>query len=380
MIRILKEIESGGYEEMAKNYMKKWIFPFLAAILLLQGCADTGATKTEAVTGNVVEATVEEHSEGETRSTILEEKLEKEAEKLAEEEASQEGETGVSFIDDVGRNVTVESHDRVVTLIGSFTDIWLLAGGEVVAAANDSFDSFDLDLGADVVNIGSHVEPDIEKIIAAKPDLVIASANTDADLKMEKLLTDSGITVAYFSVSNFNEYLNMLEICTDITGRKDLYARNGTDVQKQVDAARELVNQRNLEGKEAPRIVFLRASASGIKAKGSYGNVGGEMLAELGCINIADDDDSLLDDLSMEAIIAADPDFIFVTTQGKDADAVQQNIEETLLGNPAWNSLSAVKDGRYFLLEKELYNLKPNARWGEAYQKLADILYGGETD
>lgn len=365
---------------MTKNDVKKWGFPLLAAMLLLQGCADTGAAKTESVTGSVVEAASEEHSEGESRSTILEEKLEKEAKERAEEEALQEGETGVSFIDDIGRNVTVESHDRVVTLIGSFTDIWLLAGGEVVATANDSFDSFDLNLGADVVNIGSHVEPDIEKIIAAKPDLVIASANTDADLKMEKLLTDSGITVAYFSVSNFNEYLNMLEICTDITGRKDLYATNGTEVQKQVDTARELVNQRNLEGKEAPKIVFLRASASSIKAKGSYGNVGGEMLAELGCINIADDDDSLLDDLSMEAIIAADPDFIFVTTQGKDADAVQRNIEETLLGNPAWNSLSAVKNGRYFLLEKELYNLKPNARWGEAYQKLADILYGGETN
>lgn len=365
---------------MMKNHMKKWIVPLMAAILLLQGCADTGAAETGAVSGNPVETAVEEHSEAESRSTILEEKLGKEAERRAEEEASQEVETGVTFIDDIGRNVTVESHDRVVTMIGSFTDIWLLAGGEVVAAANDSFDSFDLNLGDDVVNIGSHVEPDIEKVIAAKPDLVIASANTDADLKMEKLLTDSGITVAYFSVSNFNEYLNMLEICTDITGRKDLFAKNGTEVQKQVDAARELVNQRNLEGKEAPKVVFLRASASSIKAKGSYGNVGGEMLAELGCINIADDDDSLLNDLSMEAIIAADPDFIFVTTQGKDAQAVQQNIEETLLDNPAWNSLSAVKNGRYYLLEKELYNLKPNARWGEAYQKLADILYSGETD
>ncbi len=81
-----------------------------------------------------------------------------------------------------------------------------------MGAANDSWDSFDLDLGADVINIGSHVEPDIEKIIAAEPDLVIASANTDADIKMEKLLADSGITVAYFSVSNFNEYLNMLEM------------------------------------------------------------------------------------------------------------------------------------------------------------------------
>ncbi|MDE7476946.1 MAG: ABC transporter substrate-binding protein, partial [Lachnospiraceae bacterium] len=171
---------------------------------------------------------------------------------------------------------------------------------------------------------------------------------------------------------------NMLEICTDITERKDLFAKNGTEVKKQVDAARARVNQRNLEGKKAPTVVFLRASASGIKAKGSYGNVGGEMLADLGCINIADDDNSLLDNLSMEAIIAANPDFIFVTTQGNDTDAVQQNIEETLLNNPAWNKLNAVKQGRYFILDKELYNLKPNARWGEAYQKLADILYGEE--
>ena len=359
---------------MKRNSMRGRMIPLLAAVLLLQGCAAADAgTDIRAAAG-----AVEGHSEEGARSTILDEKMEREAQEP--DGACQEPGGGVTFTDDIGRTVTVERHDRVVTMIGSFTDIWLLAGGEVVGAANDSWDSFDLDLGADVVNIGSHVEPDIEKIIAAEPDLVIASANTDADIKMEKLLADSGITVAYFSVSNFNEYLNMLEICTDITGRKDLYAQNGTAVQEQVEAARKRVNQRNLEGKEAPRIVFLRASASSVRAKGSYGNVGGEMLADLGCINIADDDDSLLDDLSMEAVIAADPDFIFVTTQGKDADAVRQNIEETLLDNPAWNALSAVKNGRYFLLEKELYNLKPNARWGEAYQKLADILYGAADD
>lgn len=353
--------------------MKKWIIPLLAVVLLLQGCTDQGANAKE-VTDTVV-AVVEEQSEGESRSTILEEKLEKEALKIADE-TTQSEKIGVTFTDDIGRTVTVERHDRVITLIGSFTDMWLLAGGEVVGAANDSWTSFDLYLGEDVINIGSHLEPDIEKIIAAKPDLVIASANTDADMDMEKILTNAGITVAYFSVSNFNEYMNMLSICTDITGRKDLFEKNGTEVQKLVEAARERVNQRNLEGKKAPRIVFLRASASSIKAKGSYGNVGGEMLAELGCINIADEDDSLLDDLSMEAVIAADPDFIFVTTQGKDAEAIQQNIVDTLLNNPAWNRLSAVKNGQYYVLEKELYNLKPNARWGEAYQKLADILYG----
>ena len=281
--------------------MKKWVIPLLAAILLLQGCTNQDADAKEVTDTVIVE---EEHSEGESRSTILEEKLEKEAMRLEEETAQPE------------------------------------------------------EIGEDVVNIGSHLEPDIEKIIAAKPDLVIASANTDADMDMEKILTNAGITVAYFSVSNFNEYMNMLSICTDITGRKDLFEKNGTEVQRLVEAARERVNQRNLEGKKAPRIVFFRASASSIKAKGSYGNVGGEMLCELGCINIADEDDSLLDDLSMEAVITADPDFIFVTTQGKDTKAVQQNIMDTLLSNPAWNRLSAVKNGQYYVLEKELYNLK----------------------
>lgn len=352
--------------------MKKWILPLLAAVLVLQGCADKEAQTSAAAES----AVTEEHSEGESRSTILEEKLEKEAQKREEAEALLTEDAGITFTDDIGRTVTVESHDRVITLIGSFTDIWLLAGGDVVGAANDSWTSFDLNLGEDVINVGSHLEPDIEKIIAAKPDFVIASANTGADMDIEKILDNAGITTAYFSVSNFNEYMNMLEICTDITGREDLYLQNGIEVKKQVDAARERVNQRNLEGKKAPKIVFLRASASSVKAKGSYGNVGGEMLAELGCINIADDDDSLLDDLSMEAIIAADPDFIFVTTQGKDAEAVQQNIENTLLNNPAWSKLTAVREGRYFVLDKELYNLKPNARWGEAYQKLAEILYG----
>lgn len=361
---------------MKKSFMKKFITTavvLFSTAAMLSGCEE----KTNVETVNAEESVEEENSQSESRSTILEEKLEKEAEERAVSETEPE-EAGITFMDDIGRTVTVESHDRVITMIGSFTDIWMLAGGEVVGAANDSWTSFDLDLGEEVVNIGSHLEPDIEKIIAAKPDLIIASANTDADMDMEKILTDAGITTAYFSVSNFSDYINMLEICTDITGRKDLLEKNGYDVKKQIDEVRERVNLRNLEGKQPPKVVFLRASASSVKAKGSYGSVGGEMLADLGCINIADDDDSLIDDLSMEAIIAADPDFIFVTTQGNDEQAVFQNIEETLLENPAWNKLTAVKEGRYVMLEKELYNLKPNARWGEAYQKLADILYGEE--
>lgn len=289
----------------------------------------------------------------------------------AEETTAGETATGepVVFVDDLGREVTVESHERVASLLGSFTDIWMLAGGEVVAAASDSWESLELDLSEDVVNLGSFLTPDVEQLIASQPDLVLASANTDGDLELEELLEQAGITVAYFAVSDFPDYLHMLDICTDITGRKDLYEQNGLTVQEQIEAVKERIDG------SSPTVLFLRASSGSVKAKGSEDTVCGEMLAQMGCINIADSENGLLEDLSMEAIITEDPEYIFVTTQGSDYEAAMKNVEELLISNPAWASLSAVQNGNYYVLEKRLFNLKPNARWGEAYEILADILY-----
>ncbi len=273
-----------------------------------------------------------------------------------------------TFTDDYGREVTVTSHSRVATLIGSFADIWVSAGGSLVASANDTWTNFDLGLSDSVVNIGSIQNPNTELLIASKPDFVIASCNTDSNIALMDTLENAGITVAYFDVSNFTQYLNMLDHCTMITGRRDLYKSNGEDIKAQIEEIKSTM------GDNHPRVLFIRTAASSVKAKGSTGTVCGEMLADLGCINIADSQKSMLDDLSLEAIVSADPDYIFVTTQGNDTEAAMRSIDNLLTKNPAWASLRAVKEGRYYVLDKKLYNLKPNARWGEAYKQLADIL------
>ena len=103
----------------------------------------------------------------------------------------------------------------------------------------------------------------------------------------------------------------------------------------------------------------------------------GEMLADLGCENIADSETGLLESLSLETIVAADPDYIFAVLQG-EMEGAQAMLEGTLLDNPAWEGLTAVKEGRFYLMDQQLYNLKPNVRWGEAYEGLADILYPKE--
>jgi len=277
----------------------------------------------------------------------------------------------VKFVDSLGRDISVSNPQRVVTLLGSFCDEWLLAGGNVVGTVSDTFTNYDYEFDEGVVDIGSHMEPDAEKIIALNPDFVIASSMLDAQVELLDTLEAAGITVAYFYVNSFDDYLNSLSVFTQITNRNDLYETYGIKVKQEIEEAKT-----QIDGSK-PTVLFVRAAASSVKVKGSEGTVGGEILFDLDTVNIADSE-SLLEDLSMEAIIAADPEYIFVTTQGSDTEAALANIEELMISNPAWESLSAVKNGNYYVIDKALYNSKPNARWGEAYQKLADILYPKE--
>lgn len=98
------------------------------------------------------------------------------------------------------------------------------------------------------------------------------------------------------------------------------------------------------------------------------------MLRDLGCVNIADSEHTLLENLNIEYILKEDPDYIFAVQSGDDTEGTQKALEELMGSGTAWSGLTAVKEGRVYLMDKRLYNLKPNARWGEAYEGLERIL------
>lgn len=281
----------------------------------------------------------------------------------------------VSFTDALGREVSVsKKSERVAALIGSFADIWTLAGGTLCAAAEDAWQDFSLELGG-AVNIGGAHSPSLELLVGSEPELVLASASTASNVDMCDSLESMGITVAYFDVDNFEDYLNMLKICTDITGRADLYEQNGTALLSQIDSIRRAYADADIPA-EQRKILLLRASASSVKAKGSEGTVLGEMLADMGCINIADSDVGLLDRLSVEAVIAQEPYHILAVTMGSDAQKAKAALENMIKESSAWSSLSAVREGRVHVMDKQLFNLKPNGRWAQAYEVLYETLIG----
>lgn len=330
----------------------KWrIFSLLlVCILLLSGCTATPeasdtAAQSENGTAAPTEATAESTSQVQP----------------------------VTFVDDLGRTVTAERPQRVAALLGSFAQIWMLAGGEVVATADDAWEDLHLELPADAVNLGGTEDLNLELLLAAQPDFILASPNRKQNVEWQDTLEKAGIPTAYFDVSGFEDYLRVLKICTELTGREDLYAQNGQAVQEQV-ASVLAEREKYLQTEPAPTVLTLVASAASVRVKNSKGNVLSEMLDAMGCVNIADSDAMLLEDLSIEHILLQDPDYIFIVQRGDNEAGMRECVRETLTDDPLWSELTAVKEDRVYFMDKNLFNLKPNQRWGEAYMQLAEIL------
>ena len=131
---------------------------------------------------------------------------------------------------------------------------WQAGKDTLVAAADDTWTQFELGPPETVVNLGGVKEPSAEARPGAQPDFVIGSAKTAADVDLLPTLEQAGIPTAYFEVSTFEDYLAMLEVCTRVTGRPELYEQYGEQVRAQVDAA-----VARAEGKEGPSVLYLRA-------------------------------------------------------------------------------------------------------------------------
>lgn len=351
--------------------IQPWVYLLVAVVMLagLAGCAaDTASDSVDSSSAGVSSGS---SAVPDTPSDSTSDTLSDSAPDTVSEDPSWET---LTFTDDLGREVTVTHPQRVAALLGSFADIWQLAGGEVCATADDAWEDLNLTLPEDTVNIGNLKGRSLEKLLSAQPDFILASANTRQDLEWQDTLEKAGIPTAYLDVPDFAAYLRVLELCTRITGCPERYEEYGAKVAARIDEVRA-EGRALAEENGAPRVLVLRASPSIIQAKNSTGNVLGELLADLGCENIADDDNTLLETLSLEHILQADPEFVFIVQRGSDTEGTKAAVDALLTDQPAWSQITAVRNERVFYMDKALFSLKPNARWAEAYETVMEILW-----
>lgn len=279
----------------------------------------------------------------------------------------------VRFTDDTGAEVEVPCQpEKVAVLLSSLADLWVSAGGTVDITVGETVTRGFAGQDAVLVDDGAGKTINLELLIAEKPDLVIYASDLAGQAECADTLRAAGIPTAGFAVDTFNDYLRVLKIATDILQTQEAYETHGEQVKRRVEslisAAREQENQ--------PEILFVRAGSSAkyTKAKTADTSFVCAMLKELGTENIAEKAPILLDGLSTEEILLSDPYAILYTTMGDESTGVA--YMQSLLADPVWQSMTAVKEGRVYQLPKDLFQYKPNSRWDEAYEYLIELLYG----
>ncbi len=261
--------------------------------------------------------------------------------------------------------------ENVVALSKSNASLWLLAGGKLAGTTDDAMGLEGIT--DDVTDLGDMDSVSAEAVLDLSPDLVILFSTDPSQNALGEQLKDLGLNVAFMNIDNFADYADVMKSFTDLTGRDDLYEKNVTDVQSAIDQVIEKVP----EDQKGQTYLTLRVSATKNKVlKGDDFTT--EIFDNLSMVNVAEDT-SALDDMSLEAISDADPDWIFVIPRGKEEDALQ-SFSDQFETQDAWSELSAVKNNHVVILPRDLFGLKPNNRWAESYQKAFDTVYGSGID
>lgn len=276
-----------------------------------------------------------------------------------------------SFTDGLGQEIILADRpQKIAVLFSSLAELWQLAGGAVSITVGESVERGFCDKAIPLVDGGAGKTIDNEALLHYAPDFTIGSADIPAHQKTAELLRKAGIPCALMKLETFEDYLAVLKIFTEITGEDEAYQAKGLALQTQIDALLQ-----KTQAQASPKILFIRSGskASSAKAKTAEQHFAAAMLEQLGAQNIADAAPILMDGLSVEEILKQDPAHIFISTMGDEQAAI--DYMKQLMQTPAWQALSAVKQKNCHFLSKDLFQYKPNARWAESYQTLAEILY-----
>lgn len=281
--------------------------------------------------------------------------------------------SAIDFTDDTGVEISVPMKPKkVAVLLSSLADLWVTAGGSVDITVGESVERGFAEADVILVDEGAGKTINLEALIAAEPDFVLYSPDIAGQLECADALRSAGIPAAGFAVETFDDYLELLRICTEILETPENYQTYGVQLKERVDTLIAAAQSQEAQ----PDILFVRAGSSAkvTKAKTAENHFVCGMLKELGTYNIAENAPILLDGLSTEEILLSDPDYILFTTMGDETAGAA--YMQSLVADPVWQTLSAVKEGKVYQLPKELFQYKPNARWDAAYAYLIELLYG----
>ncbi|WP_261665075.1 ABC transporter substrate-binding protein [Deinococcus sp. Marseille-Q6407] len=149
----------------------------------------------------------------------------------------------LTVTDDLGRKVVLKKEPmRIVAMLPSHTEtlIAIGAGGKLVGI--DEYSNYPKNVTARIPKVGSGFQPDIEKIVALQPDLVLADESSSSRLTAR--LEAAGLTVYGGTAQTYNEVFQKIVVLGKLTNRETGAARTVTSMRRELGALERTVVNR----------------------------------------------------------------------------------------------------------------------------------------
>lgn len=283
--------------------------------------------------------------------------------------------------DAIGTEVTLPSRPkRVVILNPSNLDLYVAAGGAQSIVGKPTSEALSEEVKQathEAEQVGIIHTPDVEKILALQPDLVIGT-NVPFHTDLRSTLTGAGIPLLIEAQDSLSDLYSALALYGALTGEEARADAHIREIQRKVDQIRV-----QIEGKTSPKslIVFGTPDSFSMGTKKCFA---GGLIDLLGGGNIADqaDGDGAYLPISMEFVARENPSIVFLIMHGSSG-AMEEKLRKDLQESEAWQDIDAVRQGRVYILPYELFAVNPGTRAADALSVMAEKLYptrGGNAE
>ncbi|MBI4643916.1 MAG: ABC transporter substrate-binding protein [Deltaproteobacteria bacterium] len=205
--------------------------------------------------------------------------------------------------DDRGQAISLPAPpQRIVSLYGGLTEILTALGvADRVVARIQGDDTL-----KNILTVGTHLQPNVEMILALKPDLVV-QGGVPKGMPALKRLEAEGVPVAMFAPRDFPGLFSVIQRLGALTGRTEAAAALNRGMEERLQEVGWRV-----AGLKPPRVFFeVRYHNPLAAGRGSMVN---DIITRAGGQNIVESPQRLTP-FGLEALIQAQPD-VYVIQQG----------------------------------------------------------------
>jgi iron complex transport system substrate-binding protein len=249
-----------------------------------------------------------------------------------------------TYTDDMGREVTIDSvPQRIVSHVPSITEmLFALNLADSIVGVSDYCNY--PEEAKQKPSVGNYFDPSIESIVALEPDLVLTDGHSDGIQQLDGL----GINYLVIDPKDIDGIFHGIELLGKAIGIEDRAEDLIDDMSAEIARTTALV-----QGAPILTVFYIiDASDPNNPWTAGPGSFIDSLITMAGGENVAGDALSAWTQFSIEVLVAADPDIIMVDCSHGTAVITPAELRE----HPIWREMTAVKEGRIYLVDGDLVN------------------------